>query len=102
MDSVSDAELRQAAEAGIAEVAGIVPDKPGAMIVNNARAAVWGRGLEGRHGVPAGAAFAALALGFLGGDGPGGDEQKLYRSGRWFRLSGNRGHVLARTGAGLL
>ena len=47
-------------------------------------------------GLPAGAAFAALTLGFLGGD-----EQKLYRAGRWFRLSGSRGHVLARTGAGL-
>ena len=47
--SVPDAELRQAAEAGIAEVAGIVPDKPGALIVNNARAAVWGRA-AGRFG----------------------------------------------------
>lgn len=102
VDTVPDAELRRAAEAGIAEVAGIVPDKPGAAIVNNARAAVWGRELEGRHGLPAGAAFAALALGFLGGDGPAGGEQKLYRAGRWFRLSGSRGHVLARTGAGLL
>ncbi|MDQ1623583.1 MAG: hypothetical protein QOH19_2001, partial [Actinomycetota bacterium] len=41
-------------------------------------------------------AFAALTLGFLA-DG----EQKLYRAGRWFRLSGSRGHVLARTGSGL-
>ena len=93
---LSDAALREAAEAGIAEVAGIVPDKPGALIVNNARAAVWGRELEG-SGLPAGAAFAALALGFLA-DG----DQKLYRAGRWFRLTGTRGHVLARTGSGLL
>lgn len=92
----SDAGLRKAAEAGIAEVAGIVPDKPGALIVNNARAAVWGRELD-ESGLPAGAAFAALALGFLA-DG----DQKLYRAGRWFRLSGTRGHVLARTGSGLL
>ena len=91
-----DAELRAAAEAGIAEVAGIVPDKPGALIVNNARAAVWGRELDA-SGLPAGAAFAALALGFLA-DG----DQKLYRAGRWFRLTGSRGHVLARTGSGLL
>jgi hypothetical protein len=94
--SIADADLRAAAEAGISEVAGIVPDKPGALIVNNARAAVWGRELPGGGGLPAGAAFAALTLGFLGGD-----EQKLYRAGRWFRLSGSRGHVLARTGAGL-
>ena len=94
--SIADADLRSAAEAGISEVAGIVPDKPGALIVNNARAAVWGRELPGGGGLPAGAAFAALTLGFLGGD-----EQKLFRAGRWFRLSGSRGHVLARTGAGL-
>lgn len=96
MGSRSDAALRKAAEAGIAEVAGIVPDKPGALIVNNARAAVWGRELDG-SGLPAGAAFAALALGFLA-DG----DQKLYRAGRWFRLTGTRGHVLARTGSALL
>jgi hypothetical protein len=94
--SVSDSELRQAAEVGIAEVANIMPDNPGALIVNNARAAVWGRELDG-SGLPAGAAFAALTLGFLA-DG----DQKLYRAGRWYRLTGTRGHVLARTGSGLL
>lgn len=95
VSSVPDSELRRAAEAGITEVASIVPDKPGALIVNNARAAVWGRALDD-SGVPAGAAFAALTLGFLA-DG----EQKLYRAGRWFRLTGTRGHVLMRTGSGL-
>ncbi|MDQ5863219.1 MAG: hypothetical protein M3536_13260, partial [Actinomycetota bacterium] len=69
--------------------------QPGALIVNNARAAVWGRALDD-SGLPAGAAFAALTLGFLADA-----EQKLYRAGRWFRLSGPRGHVLARTGSGL-
>jgi hypothetical protein len=96
LGAVSDAGLKAAAEAGIAEVAGIVPDKPGALIVNNARAAVWGRALDDA-GLPAGAAFAAFALGFLA-DG----DQKLYRAGRWFRLTGPRGHVLARTGSALL
>jgi hypothetical protein len=93
---VPDAELKSVANAGIAEVAGIVPDQPGALIVNNARAAVWGRQIPGLDGVPAGAAFAALALGFLG-DG----EHRLFRNGRWFRLSGSRGHILARSGSGL-
>ena len=88
--------LRDAAEAGIREIAAIIPDKPGALIVNNARADVWGRELPDAGGLPAGAAFAALTLGFLA-DG----EQRLYRAGRWFRLSGTRGHVLVRTGAGL-
>ncbi|MDE8670667.1 hypothetical protein PY310_18990 [Pseudarthrobacter sp. H3Y2-7] len=92
---LQDSELRRAAEAGIREVAGIVPAQPGALIVNNARAAVWGRALDA-SGLPAGAAFAALTLGFLA-DG----EQMLYRAGRWFRLSSPRGHVLVRTGTGL-
>ncbi len=96
LGSVPDIELKSAAEAGIGEVASAVPNNPGALMVNNARAAVWGRELDAT-GLPAGAAFAALALGFLA-DG----EQKLYRAGRWFRLSGSRGHVLARTGSGLL
>ena len=38
----------------------------------------------------------ALTLGFLA-DG----EQVLYRAGRWYRLSGPRGHVLVRSGSGL-
>jgi hypothetical protein len=94
--TLPDAELRQAAEAGITEIAAIIPDKPGALLVNNARARVCGRELPGAAGLPLGAAFAALTLGFLADS-----EQQLYRAGRWFRLSGSRGHVLARTGSGL-
>jgi hypothetical protein len=96
LGTLPDAQLRQAAEAGIAEIAGIIPDKPGALIVNNARATVWGRPLPDAAGLPAGAAFAALTLGFLG-DG----EQALFQAGRWFRLSSHRGHVLVRAGSGL-
>ncbi|GAA3280663.1 hypothetical protein [Paenarthrobacter aurescens] len=94
--TVADAELRSAAEAGIAEVAGVIPALAGAAVVNSARAAVWGRELPGLDELPAGAAFAAFGLGFLGDA-----EQKVFRNGRWFRLSGPRGHVLVRTGAGL-
>jgi hypothetical protein len=94
--ALQDSALRLAAEAGISEIAGIIPDKPGALIVNNARAAVWGRPLPDAGGLPAGAAFAALTLGFLT-DG----EQSLFRAGRWFRLSSPRGHVLVRAGSGL-
>jgi hypothetical protein len=93
--TLPDSGLRQAAETGISEVAAIVPTNPGALIVNNARAAVWGRELDA-SGIPLGAAFAALTLGFLADA-----DQTLYRTGRWFRLSGPRGHVLARTGSGL-
>ncbi|MET3811592.1 hypothetical protein [Arthrobacter sp. UYEF3] len=96
LGTLPDPVLRQAAEAGITEIAGIIPDKPGALIVNNARATVWGRPLPDAGGLPAGAAFAALTLGFLA-DG----EQGLFRAGRWFRLSSPRGHVLVRAGSGL-
>jgi len=94
--TVPDAELRRAAEEGIREIAGIIPDKPGALIVNNARATVWGRPLPAAPGVPAGAAFAALTLGFLA-EG----EQSVFRADTWFRLSSPRGHVLVRAGSGL-
>lgn len=96
LGALPDTVLRQAAEAGITEIAAIIPDKPGALIVNNARATVWGRELPDAGGLPAGAAFAALTLGFLA-DG----EQSLFCSGRWFRLSSPRGHVLVRAGSGL-
>ncbi len=96
LGAVADRALREAAEAGINTVAASIPDRPGALMVNNARASVWGRELPEAGGLPAGAAFAALTLGFLA-DG----EQGLFRSGRWFRLSGPRGHVLVRTGSGL-
>lgn len=107
--TLPDQVLRTAAEAGINEVASLVPDNPGALIVNNVRATVWGRPLalpgaavagpeteDASGGLPAGAAFAALTLGFLANG-----EQRVFRAGRWFRLSGDRGHVLVRTGAGL-
>ena len=45
LGTVQDTALRTAAEAGIREIAAIIPDKPGALIVNNARATVWGREL---------------------------------------------------------
>ncbi|MGP0222999.1 hypothetical protein [Paenarthrobacter sp. NCHU4564] len=96
LGTLSDDFLRTAAESGMAEVAGVVPAMAGAAVVNTARAAVWGRELEGQPGLPAGAAFAAFALGFLGGG-----SHQVFRNGRWFRLSGSRGHVLVRTGTGL-
>lgn len=96
LGEVSDAELASVAETGIAEVARVVPEQAGAHMVAAARASVWGREMPGRQGVPAGAAFGAFALGFLG-DG----EHRLFRNGNWYRLSGSRGHILVRAGAGL-
>lgn len=84
-------ELIDIAKSGIQEVAEIVPVNPGALIVNNARGAVWGRDI-GDTGVPAGAAFAAYGLGFLN---PGQPVQ-VFRHERWIRLSSSGGHVLVR------
>ncbi|WP_104178834.1 hypothetical protein [Arthrobacter sp. B0490] len=93
---VSCAVLDRAARDGIGEVARSLPDRAGAPVVSTARAAVWGRPLEGVAGaVPAGAAFGAFSLGFLVPDG----EATIHRNGRWSRVSTARGHVLVRAAA---
>ncbi len=108
--TVPGAALRDAAEEGIRRVAGILPDSPGALIVNNARASVWGEPFsapwtlqqgeagESAAGLPRGTAFAAHALGFLTDDA----DATLFRHGTWWRLSTPAGHVLVRRPASLL
>ena len=59
-------------------------------IVPRVRSEVWGRPIDGVEHVPAGGAFAAVSLGFLGE----GDPVKVYETGPWTRLSTQRGHVL--------
>jgi hypothetical protein len=59
--------------------------------VRKVRSEVWSRPIEGLEHVPAGAAFAALSLGFLGDD-----EVRLYETGPWTRLTTKRGHVLVK------
>ncbi len=90
--------LEQAAHRGIKEFAALVPASSGAPVVQTARGAVWGQQMPGVAApIPAGAAFAALTLGFLpaGADG----EAAVFRCGRWTRLSMPRGHVLIRSAA---
>lgn len=87
-------ELIEAAKTGIREIAQIIPVNPGALIVNNARAAVWGRELSSHAQIPAGAAFAGYVLGFW----KPGSAVPLFRSGRWLRLSSGAGHILVRPG----
>jgi hypothetical protein len=100
--SVAADVLGDAAAAGIAEVSRTVPANPGQLMVNTARNAVWGRDLElptgtgTAGGIPAGAAFAAFSLGFLGPE-----PAMLFANGRWLRLSTSRGHVLARRAVSL-
>jgi hypothetical protein len=87
----SAALLDQAARTGIDEVASAVPDAVGEQIVRRVRSEVWSRGIAGLEHVPAGAAFAALGLGFLGDD-----EIRMFETGPWTRLTTQRGHVLVK------
>ncbi|HEX4442425.1 MAG TPA: hypothetical protein VHZ81_02540 [Galbitalea sp.] len=89
---IPGALLEGIARAGIDEVAAAVPTGTGAQIVQRVRAEVWGREIPGLEDVPAGGAFAALSLGFLGDSES--DEVRLFESGPWTRLTTPRGHVL--------
>jgi hypothetical protein len=80
------------ARSGIDEVAEAVPASTGQQLVHRVRSEVWGRPIDGLEHVPAGGAFAALSLGFLG-DAPA-DEVRIYETGPWTRLTTSRGHVL--------
>lgn len=85
--------VREAAAAGVAEVAAGTPSGAGAAAVARLRAGVWGRPLaEGLAAVPAGVAFALDVLGFVAD----GEPAALYRAGAWVRVTTGRGHVLAR------
>lgn len=84
--------LVDAARHGVEEVAAGVPEGAGSAAVARLRALVWGRDLPGVERVPAGAAYAAESLGFVGADEP----VALYAAGPWRRLTTSRGHVLTR------
>jgi hypothetical protein len=83
--------LESSAKAGIDEVATAVPTGTGEQIVHRVRSEVWGRPIDGLDHVPAGGAFAAFSLGFLGGDD---DQVQIFETGPWTRLTTKRGHVL--------
>lgn len=87
---VPSTDLTAAAESGIAQVAQGTPPGAGAHAVAALRQRVWGA--AGPAGLPAGAAFAAYALGFLAPRQTG----LVHRSGPWARLTLPAGHVLTR------
>jgi hypothetical protein len=84
------ARLESVAKAGIEEVATEIPTGTGEQIVHRVRAEVWGRPIDGVEHVPAGGAFAAVSLGFLGA----GEPVRVFETGPWTRLSTPHGHVL--------
>jgi hypothetical protein len=89
--AVDAASLARVAEEGMTRIAAALPDAPGDAVVRQVRRAVWGG--EIAPGLPAAAAFAAEAMGFLGGDGGVGMSATL----TWRRLTTGRGEVLVRT-----
>ncbi|MFT4214583.1 MAG: hypothetical protein QM622_07380 [Microbacterium sp.] len=99
VSTVSAALLAARAQWGIAAVAESVPPSPGEDVVRLIRADVWGRADDELGGVSLGVAFAAFALGFIGGE----EDAAVRRSGPWTRVTLARGHVLsrARTHSGL-
>lgn len=93
VDSAVAGSLADVATAGIVEVAELLPTDAGEAIVRRVRADVWGRPIPQVEHVPAGAAFAAHTLGFLG---EAGEEVQVFEAGPWTRLSMARGHVLVK------
>jgi hypothetical protein len=93
--SLDAAALLGVARAGIAEVAHGAPEGAGGHAVTDLRQRVWGRLTDTVPPVPAGAAFAAYALGFVDRADPTA-RCDVVAHGRWTRLSSPRGHVLVR------
>ncbi len=89
--ALDTASLGEVAREGISRVAAALPEDPGEAVVHKVRASVWGA--EIAPGIPAAAAFAAEALGFLDAAEP----VRVSRSLTWTRLSTPRGHVLVRS-----
>jgi hypothetical protein len=92
LPSTTSSLLDSVAKSGIDEVATAVPTGTGEQIVHRVRSEVWGRPIENLEHVPAGGAFAALSLGFLGDEST--DDVRIYETGPWTRLTTERGHVL--------
>ena len=83
--------LSQAAAEGIARVAETIPNAVGEAVVQKVRAEVWGATIAHTKRVPAGAAFAADALGFLVDK-----NLQVHTLDNWLRLSSMSGYVLAK------
>lgn len=92
---VSSEALRSAAEHGVKQVAEIVPESIGESVLQKVRAEVWGTIIPTHKRIPAGAAFAADALGFLGDK-----TLSVHSLDNWVRLSAKSGYVLVKFAGG--
>lgn len=86
------ADVSNAAERGIAEVAEGTPEGAGGAAVTALRRRVWGAMTRTVPPIAAGLAFGAHVLGFL----TEGERTSVATCGRWTRISTSRGHVLVR------
>ncbi len=106
-------DVRSIADAGISEITlgtGGPGGSAGALAVEDLRRRVWARPAADLGGAPAGLAFGAHILGFLGPPRgplagsivPSASSPKepvlatVYRTGQWWRLATRAGHVIAR------
>lgn len=91
-DEVSAATLAARSHWGISAVAEALPRDPGEDVVRVVRGNVWGEFDHELGGLPRGISFAASAFGFIGNES---ETAILTTSGRWTRLTLERGHVLS-------
>lgn len=91
-DGVDASVLAAKAQGGITRVAEAVPTDAGEDVVRAIRASVWGAPDDELGGLPLGAAFAALSMGFISG----AETARVLASGPWTRVSLQRGHVVVR------
>lgn len=89
---LSASVLSERARWGVSAVARQLPTDPGEDVVRTVRCTIWGEPDADLGGLPRGVAFAADAFGFLAGD----EAARVTESGRWTRLTLDRGHVLSR------
>ena len=95
--AVTADDVRAVAREGIEQVASGAPADAGGSAVAALRRHVWGRPTTTTPPFPAGGAFAAYALGFVGAQGtPTEPPVTVWAQGRWTRLSAPAGHVLIR------
>lgn len=88
---VSAEALTGAAARGVAAVAEAVPGSIGEAVLQKVRSEVWGSMIPDHKRIPAGAAFAADALGFVGDS-----SLTVHTLDNWLRVSSKAGYVLVK------